>query len=516
MHFDTRVEHLYHFKGLPKGEFFIDSLHMDLAQYAHPIRNIHMDLLVGEQDLTLKDFCGQLGPSDFLLTATVKNYPALFDSSDLNQKVVLYADFTSKLMDFEGLFHLKGQENPLPFEYRDEKLKDFVLKCRAETKNKYLLQPGKLPYLKLYLEKLDGNFTGHRMAMRNFYADLDLVDGDLLVRNLKGRIGKSDFQLQGRLENLQKEQPLKGFIRYKANILDLDELMAYNEQEEAMKKEMYGTAYHDSTENIMAMNLPDLQFDVEIGKLTYHKYHLDKFQARGKTTNDQHIYFDTLAAYAAGGSFGLTGYLNSTHPDSIYFKTNLKIKGMSLERISYKMDNFGTDYTLNENLNGVLDANIDAFVRLHADFTPYLNGCQATIDARVTDGSLRNFAPLEAMARFFGENQVRNIRFGELSNTFDFRNNKLIIPRMEISSTLGFIHLSGEQSMDMQMDYFVQVPLRIVTRALRNSVFGAREPEIQEVESSDGRRRSFLNVRVSGTPDNYRVELRRQRPQRQT
>jgi hypothetical protein len=120
------------------------------------------------------------------------------------------------------------------------------------------------------------------------------------------------------------------------------------------------------------------------------------------------------------------------------------------------------------------------------------------------------------MARFFGENQVRNIRFGELSNTFDFRNNKLIIPRMEISSTLGFIHLSGEQSMDMQMDYFVQVPLRIVTRALRNSVFGAREPEIQEVESSDGRRRSFLNVRVSGTPDNYRVELRRQRPQRQT
>ena len=119
---------------------------------------------------------------------------------------------------------------------------------------------------------------------------------------------------------------------------------------------------------------------------------------------------------------------------------------------------------------------------------------------------------MDMMADYFGEKNVRNVKFGELNNVFDFKDNELSIPKMEISSTLGFINISGKQSMDLEMDYFIQVPFNLVSKAVKNTVFGVKnDGENKEIVSNDGKKRLFLNVRVKGNPDDFDIEFKKDR-----
>jgi len=213
----------------------------------------------------------------------------------------------------------------------------------------------------------------------------------------------------------------------------------------------------------------------------------------------------------AGGEIGLKGYFNGSNPDSLYAKSDLYLDGIELDQVAYKMDNFGTDYSFNESLHGRVTGKVSSTVRMHADFTPFLESSEAHLEVKIKDGRLENFPPMDMVADYFGENSVKNIRFGEISNVMDFKDNRLSIPKMEISSTLGFINVSGSQSMDLNMEYYLQIPFKIVSKAVKNSLFGAKEGnmEDQEIQYDEGNTKMFLNVKLTGTPEKYEIELKK-------
>ncbi|MEM1136030.1 MAG: AsmA-like C-terminal region-containing protein [Bacteroidota bacterium] len=513
-HINTTVNHLLNFKHLPQGEFFIDTLSCKMQGYAHALKNFHTDLLIDSSKLLLKDLSGVIDQSDLMLTAEVENYPALFDTTQLNRPVAWKMDFRSGFLSFQDLFTYKGK-NPMPREYQQEVLRALSFSFHGNSTNGGLLHTKGLPQLQLELDALNGKFTFHKMPLRDFHAMLKTEQQDLHIQEFRGKVGRSDFEITGLLTNLVGEDTLgiQGNLQLNGNTLDLDELMAYDEEEEKEKAAKYGASYHDSTENLFTVPFPALNFSLDLGHLSYHKYKLDKLKAKGRLTPNHLVYLDTLQMLTADGAVGLKGYFNGSNPDSIYVKSDLYLAGLALDKISYKMDNFGTDYAFNETLHGKVYGKISSVARLHADFTPYLEGSEAHMDVKILDRRLENFPPMDMMAEYFGENKVKNIRFGELSNVFDFKDNQLSIPKMEISSTLGFINISGKQSMDLNMDYYIQVPFKVIGKAVKNSLFGVKDDKAdeQEIISNEGKNRLFLNVRVSGNPDEYDIELKKAR-----
>jgi hypothetical protein len=96
-----------------------------------------------------------------------------------------------------------------------------------------------------------------------------------------------------------------------------------------------------------------------------------------------------------------------------------------------------------------------------------------------------------------------------------FANGVFDIPAMNINSSLGYIEMSGKQSLDLNMEYYLRIPMKMVTQVGFNSLF-AKDPEevdlaqIDEIDYSDKDKKiRFVNVKVVGTPDDFKVSLGR-------
>jgi hypothetical protein len=87
---------------------------------------------------------------------------------------------------------------------------------------------------------------------------------------------------------------------------------------------------------------------------------------------------------------------------------------------------------------------------------------------------------------------------------------------MNLNSSLGFIELSGKQGLDLTMEYYLRIPWSLVTQAASTKLFGGKRKEEVDPEQEDAiqyrdadKRVRFLNVKVTGTPDDFKVTLGR-------
>ena len=49
---------------------------------------------------------------------------------------------------------------------------------------------------------------------------------------------------------------------------------------------------------------------------------------------------------------------------------------------------------------------------------------------------------------------------------------------MNVNSSLGYMEFSGRQELNMQMEYFLRIPLKMVTNVGFRMLFGKKEEEI--------------------------------------
>ncbi len=116
---------------------------------------------------------------------------------------------------------------------------------------------------------------------------------------------------------------------------------------------------------------------------------------------------------------------------------------------------------------------------------------------------------MQAMAGYFKDKNLKLIRFDTLINKLSFSNGVLDIPQMNINSSLGYIQLSGKQSVDLSMEYYMKIPMKMVTSVGFNALFNKKQEEvnidqIDEIEYSDKDNRiRFVSVKVTGTPDDF-------------
>jgi hypothetical protein len=138
---------------------------------------------------------------------------------------------------------------------------------------------------------------------------------------------------------------------------------------------------------------------------------------------------------------------------------------------------------------------------------------KAQLNVSIYNGTLVDFAPMQAMATYFKDKNLRLIRFDTLQNTLTFTNGVLDIPSMDINSSLGFIRMSGKQSLDLNMEYYVRVPMKMVTKVGLSSLFNKKHEEVDlaqvdEIEYMDKDKKiAFMNLKVVGKPEDFKVAL---------
>ena len=521
----TSVQELLHPKPLPKGKIIISNLYASFVKYPHDFHDFGAELTINDTSLLLRNFAGSIDSSDIRFNGRVNNYALWFDKVKRG-KTMLGFDLKSHRLAMRDLLGNRSF-GYLPKDIQQETVSNVWLRSKIDLRYDSVFQ---LANIKI------GNISG---ALKNHDFQLDSISGNvkfgtdhfIKIDTLKGKIGRSDFNISMRLYSGKDTARRKkeNFLRFSSHLLDVDQLTNYAlaaEEEEATAQpvenggpagpvvtRVANTSSHANAFNIFQIPFIDFNASVNIDRMKYHHLGIKNLSTNMRMLANQHLYLDTLAVEMAGGKIDAWAHFDGSNPKKIFLRSRLFVEDVNIEKLLLKLDYLGQDYTINKNIKGTLSGQIQSYVQVHPDLTPLIDQSEARLDLEILNGVLVNFGPMQAMSSFFKDKNLNMVRFDTLRNTLTFKNGALSIPDMNINSSLGFMEIAGRQSMDMHMEYYLRIPLKMVTQVGFRKLFGKKQEEVDPdqvdaIEYRDmDRRIRFMNLKITGTPDAYKVQL---------
>jgi hypothetical protein len=503
--FKTTPKLLINSANLPVGDFFINNLYGKLEHYPHTFKNINAHILIDDENMEIRELIGKIDKSDFTYSGYLDNYPVLMAERP-EGSIDIDFSFNSDLVRLNDLFTYNGK-NYVPEDYRNEEITGLKMYGNAElTFNDSLVNT------KIFFDQLNADLTVHSMDIRDIHGKFRFFEDYIILDAMTGSIGNTAFSTSMNLYVGDSDSTRKASnqVVLQADLVDFDQLSNY-----ATKYPEDGsyTVNHDSVFNIYTLPFTDLEFAVDIKQLHYHKHLVENINADLRMQKDHFLFVDTLQFQLSGGRFNITGYFNGSDPEDIYFFPDVSVSQVNLEDVLYRFDNFGQDYIISENLAGVFSGKINGKVNMHADMVPQINGSEIYLDFEIINGSLKNYKPLNSLSEYFKNKNLAHIRFDTLSNKLEIANGVITIPNMTINSSLGFMDISGTQDFDNHMEYYFKVPLKLVTSAAWQKLFGKKKTiadstHIDAIQyQNNDRKLWYVNLKLEGKPDAFNVSL---------
>jgi hypothetical protein len=505
--FTGSAKDLTEYKYLPRGRFVLDDLVASFKHYPHKLHDFDIDIAIEDDFFNIKKFHGEIDNSDLDIEAKINNY-GMFLYPDINGQTVIQFKVYSQNLILKDILTYNG-ENFLPEDYRDETFNNLAL----VGKSFLYYKDGTLKKTDVQLEKLTGKLKLHPLKFENFKGRIKIEDDHLVVQHLSGKLGYSQFTTYVNYY-FGKDPKLKerdNYLKFNASRLDIDQLTNYTEPKPGEKID------HDSVFNIYALPFPNMRFEVIINELNYHKQKFKNIKVKLKTTPEHYIYMDKLAIGVAGGQIFGKGYLDGRNKDKIYLNPEFEFSNIDLNKLMLKFDNFGQDELVSNNLTGIISGKLTGNIRLHTDMVPIIDESQIQLDFSVLNGVILKYAPLLALEDIFKDKNLNRIAFDTLQNSITIDKGLMTVPSMTINSTLGFLIFEGTQDANMNMNYLVRVPFRMVTQAASQRLFKRKKEDVDPEREDDiiyhdpNRRTTFINVRITGTPDVYKVNIERRK-----
>lgn len=517
--FETTVEELLNPQPLPRGTFEMKNLRGTFKNYGHTFKDLNATVIVNDTMLRLTDFTGMIDSSDINFKGRVINYQLWFDEIKKGKTQIAF-DFRSDRFALRDVF---GREvrRLLPRGYRREELDDVWLRAKIDLRYDTTFR-----FMKAKVANVTGHLKGHNLKLHSISGGVKYGAKVLSFDTLRGMIGSTDFDINLKyyfkgVDRYDKE--IANSLEFKSNLLDIDEMSQYDLTPKTGRvvRDSTGrivriekdTSSHADAFNVFMIPFSDFHAQINIGKVKYNRLWLRDLNAQLTMRKDQSLTIDTLMLKIARGSVAMRGKFDGKNPEKIWFASRINFDQVDLEKMMLKLDHFGQDVVVNKHIKGRISGQLRSFVRVHPNLVPIVENSKAEMTVTIYDGSLVDFAPMQAMAGFFKDKNLRLIRFDTLSNKFAFADGVLEIPTMDINSSLGYIQISGRQSLDMNMEYYLRVPMKMVTKAGFNSLFKGKPDEVDlnqvdEIEYLDKDRKiAFMNLKVTGTPDNYEIGL---------
>ncbi len=495
------------FQYLPKGRFILDELYASFKNYPHKIHDFDVDVEIDESKIYLKKFHGEIDQSDVDIYGSLTNYP-MFMHAETNGDTDVEFRINSRNLVLKNLLTYNG-ENYLPADYRDEILNELELLGRVALHFK----DSQVISTDLYLDKLQGKMKMHPLKLEQFKGRIHVENEHLMVQSLSGKMGHSQFTtyLNYYYGADPKVKKRDNYLKFSAPRLDVDELTNYHAPKAGEKID------HDSVFNIYELPFTDMRFDVDVATLNYHQYKIKNLKAKLHTTADHYLHIDQFDLDVADGHLRGKGYFDGRDAKKIYLNPDFQFSQMDLTKLMLKFDNFGQDELVANNLTGRISGKLSGKIRVHTDLVPIIDHSLVKLDFQVLNGAINSYAPFLALEDYFKDKNLHRIAFDTLQNNITIDKGMMTIPAMTINSTLGFLIVEGTQDLNLNMNYLVRIPFKMVTQAASQKLFKRKKEEIDPDKEDEiiyhdpNKKTSFVNVRITGTPDVYKVSVERKK-----
>lgn len=212
------------------------------------------------------------------------------------------------------------------------------------------------------------------------------------------------------------------------------------------------------------------------------------------------IRFQALEGTAAA-SFDWT-----TIPEGYRISNHTVLHQTNIPQLFAAFDNFGQNTLTAKHLEGIGNADIQWQMDFDQDLNPLLPSLTVTSQLKITNGRLKDFAPMQALSRFADVQELKDVRFATLQNNISIAQERIIIPEMEIQSNLLGLSIMGTHEFSGAIDYSIKIRQGDLLAAKRKG----KDLDDWIVETGNANE-AFLWVRMTGTTDQPKFGLNKEK-----
>jgi hypothetical protein len=451
----------------------LDSASMEGSFASGDFRNLRQSALI------LKNIRGKLNDENFTADFIIQNF--------VDPEVICH--FKGKVdapavLSFYPMEDLKNVSGSLlidlAFEGKIALLKNKATAQRVSTQGTVELQNINLEYgkEKIPLQKLKGN--------------LQFNNNDLALSNVSGKLGHSDFLLNGFFKNvitfiLFENQPIGIETDLKADFIDLDEIFSISFGDASQSEDQQYT--FSISRNV------NLNFNCDVRALQYKRFHARQVKGDLLVKNEMAV-SRNLTFKTMGGDLELSGIVDAQNNKAIDMVTTAKLTGIHLDSVFYVFENFKQDFIEDRHLKGHTTADVVLEMTVNEHLKLFPETLIGDIGVTIRNGELNNFEPMKKLSRYLDDEGLSHLRFSDLKNDIHIEKRTVYIPQMEVRSNVTDISISGTHSFDQQIDYRLVTPLRKKK---------ARDAEAQLAIEEDPKVGPKLFLKITGTTDDYRI-----------
>ncbi|MFK7950756.1 MAG: AsmA-like C-terminal region-containing protein [Saprospiraceae bacterium] len=333
--------------------------------------------------------------------------------------------------------------------------------------------------------------------------EIFINNNNLQINNLDVKVAQNDLQLKGSFQNLLpvllKDSTTSDAIKLifntevKSEKIDLDELLAFVEKVQEEPEKLETTREETLTEKGSVTASPYYEFlklfngdfSVEVGSFKYDNikaegssgnltvdngrvllqniniadFEIDKIVAKDFTGNlafqGKMMIAKDVSVNTMGGNIKMTSniYLDEeTFLDGFIECT--KLDGYTLFS---QLDNFGQDVLTDKNIRGEFDAKIRLKNYWDKAGNVLYDKLYALADITISNGEIVDFDLFTDFSKFVKVEDLKNVKFTEMRNQLEFKNERLTIPAMFIQNNAVNMTIAGWQDYDLDFDYKIKI-----------------------------------------------------------
>lgn len=339
------------------------------------------------------------------------------------------------------------------------------------------------------------SFADASLKLRDMYQKFSELNGtftvnktDALIEDVSGKAGSSDFHLNGAIQNLTSYiltgntvMNIVGDIQ--SNNTDLNDLIPREEEKQsevADQNKKHPYQFHFP-------NMFNLNVDVNVGNLAWNKFKAKNVSGNVLMVKDR-LDIRDLETTTAGGR--CTGQLSMADIGNNRFKITSQshYEKVNMDEVMRVFNEFGQKMITSENIKGEVTADMDMAAEMDGALTIDYKKLLARVNVHITGGELAHVTTLKNISTYMRkdpkarlilkkhaatfEKRLDVIRFSDLENIIEIKDEKVTIPRMVVKSSALDLSLHGTHTFSNLVDYHFSFRFKDLKENVAENEFG--------------------------------------------
>jgi len=345
----------------------------------------------------------------------------------------------------------------------------------------------------LFISDANIKLKNNSLLFSSINGEFKFDNNDLIVNSLTGKVSNSDFELKGFFRNMinymiKEDQDINIEASLNSKNIDLNELLA-NKEEDSGKRSKYKLRFSDHI---------NVNLNSEIDHLVFRKFNASTIRGVVKLKNKK-LVIDPVTLSTMNGSITAGGMIDGTDTTKLLVTCFSDINKINVTKMFEQFENFGQTAITDKNIKGVATAKIQFASILNPALEMEMDKLYAGIDMSIDNGELNNVEAMKSLSRFIEVKELESVRFANLKNQIEIKNQVVNIPKMEIKSSAINITASGTHTFKNAINYRVKLSLNeLLAKKARSA---KKENEDFGEVADDGLGRTNIFLLMTGTVD---------------